>query len=64
MQPRHPVDGRTLCRFLVSVASSTCLANLSWDILDMAEPTYLRSLCSEKWLDIQGFTNFTAAHLS
>jgi len=28
----------------------------------MHEPSQLRSLYSEKWLDIQGFTNFRAAH--
>jgi len=28
----------------------------------MAEPTSLGYLDSEKWFEIQGFTNFTAAH--
>ena len=31
---------------------------------NMVEPTSLGYLDSEKWIDIQGFTNFTAAHLS
>jgi len=44
--------------------SRTCLANLYWDFLDTCpEPMYLESLDLEKWFDIQGFANFTAAHL-
>jgi len=42
----------------------TCLANLSRDILS-AWPNHCSwDLYLEKWLDIQGFTNFTAAHFN
>ena len=47
---------RSLGRFSMGTASRTPLANLPWDIRD--KPMYLRSLGSEKWLEIQRFANF------
>ena len=47
----------------VGLASRACFAKFSLGYSGhMAEPTQLASLDSEKWFDIQGFTNFTAAH--
>jgi len=62
MQPRHLVPGRPLGRFHVGVASRTSTANLSWNILFTWPKCRNWDLYLEKWLYIQSFTNFTAAH--
>jgi len=47
----------------MGVMSRTCLTNLPGYSGHMAEPTKLSSFSwEEKWLDILGFSNFTAVH--
>jgi len=51
-------------RFFVGEAGRTCHTNLVWDILHTRPKKQLGSLdWEDKWPDIEGFINFTAAHL-
>ena len=52
--------GWLLNRFFVGLARWTCLASLSWGILDTWPNQYIN--ISEKWFHIQGSANFTPAH--
>jgi len=63
MKLHHLVFGRPLGRPCLGVANRTRLIDFSWDILD-TRPKYRSWNFSntEKWIDIQDFTDFTAAH--